>query len=160
MVIAEIRTIYQTFIFRYSGLKVDENGIASFTINHNQKCTVSTSDGYNNDVIAKPDMKNALMVANTSTAPTDDVVSLSFKPIMTTLEIVVQGPTTNINSSNARVTGICIAATMKTNDRCRECPGLALVLQRFPISWGELGNCCKDMPFYANLCAAIRDFMG
>ena len=141
-------------------MKVDENGIASFTINHNQKCTVSTSDGYNNDVIAKPDMKNALMVANTSTAPTDDVVSLSFKPIMTTLEIVVQGPTTNINSSNARVTGICIAATMKTNDRCRECPGLALVLQRFPISWGELGNCCKDMPFYANLCAAIRDFMG
>ena len=110
-----IHNFYAIYPGDGSGLKVDENGIASFTINHNQKCTVSDTNGYDKDVIAKPDMKNALMVANTSTAPTDDVVSLSFKPIMTTLEIVVQGPTTNINSSNARVTGISIAATMKTN---------------------------------------------
>ena len=111
----QIHNFYAIYPGDDSGLKVDENGIASFTINHNQKCTVSDTNGYDKDVIAKPDMKNALMVANTSTAPTDDVVSLSFKPIMTTLEIVVQGPTTNINSSNARVTGISIAATMKTN---------------------------------------------
>ena len=110
-----IHNFYAIYPGDVSGVTVDENGIASFTINHNQKCTVSTSDGYNNDVIAKPDMKNALMVANTSTAPTDGVVSLSFKPIMTTLEIVVKGPSTNINSSNARVTGISIAATMTTN---------------------------------------------
>ena len=110
-----IHNFYAIYPGDNSGLKVDENGIASFTINHNQKCTVSDTNGYDKDVIAKPDMKNALMVANTSTAPTDDVVSLSFKPIMTTLEIVVQGPTTNINSSNARVTGISIAATMTTN---------------------------------------------
>lgn len=110
-----IHNFYAIYPGDNSGLKVDENGIASFTINHNQKCMVSTTNGYENNVIAKPDMKNALMVANTSTAPTDDVVSLSFKPIMTTLEIVVQGPTTNINSSNARVTGISIAATMTTN---------------------------------------------
>ena len=110
-----IHNFYAIYPGDNSRLNVDENGIASFTINHNQKCTVSTSDGYNNDVIAKPDMKNALMVANTSTAPTDGVVSLSFKPIMTTLEIVVQGPSSNINSSNARVTGISIAATMTTN---------------------------------------------
>ena len=110
-----IHNFYAIYPGDDSGLKVDENGIASFTINHNQKCTVSDTNGYDKDVIAKPDMKNALMVANTSTAPTDDVVSLSFKPIMTTLEIVVQGPTTNINSSNARVTGISIAATMTTN---------------------------------------------
>ena len=110
-----IHNIYAIYPGDVSGVTVDENGIANFTINHNQKCTVSTTNGYDNNVIAKPDMKNALMVANTSTAPTDDVVSLSFKPIMTTLEIVVQGPTTNINSSNARVTGISIAATMKTN---------------------------------------------
>ena len=110
-----IHNIYAIYPGDNSGLNVDENGIANFTINHNQKCTVSTTNGYDNNVIAKPDMKNALMVANTSTAPTDDVVSLSFKPIMTTLEIVVQGPTTNINSSNARVTGISIAATMTTN---------------------------------------------
>ena len=110
-----IHNFYAIYPGDVSGVTVDENGIASFTINHNQKCTVSDTNGYDKDVIAKPDMKNALMVANTSTAPTDDVVSLSFKPIMTTLEIVVQGPSTNINSSNARVTGISIAATMKTN---------------------------------------------
>ena len=110
-----IHNFYAIYPGDVSGVTVDENGIASFTINHNQKCTVSDTNGYDKDVIAKPDMKNALMVANTSTAPTDDVVSLSFKPIMTTLEIVVQGPTTNINSSNARVTGISIAATMTTN---------------------------------------------
>ena len=110
-----IHNFYAIYPGDFSGVTVDENGIASFTINHNQKCTVSTTNGYDNNVVAKPDMKNALMVANTSTAPTDDVVSLSFKPIMTTLEIVVQGPTTNINSSNARVTGISIAATMTTN---------------------------------------------
>lgn len=110
-----IHNFYAIYPGDVSGVTVDENGIASFTINHNQKCTVSTTNGFDNDVVAKPDMKNALMVANTSTAPTDDVVSLSFKPIMTTLEIVVQGPSTNINSSNARVTGISIAATMTTN---------------------------------------------
>lgn len=110
-----IHNFYAIYPGDVSGVTVDENGIASFTINHNQKCTVSDTNGYDKDVIAKPDMKNALMVANTSTAPTDDVVSLSFKPIMTTLEIVVKGPSTNINSSNARVTGISIAATMKTN---------------------------------------------
>lgn len=97
------------------GVKVSEDGIATFTINHNQRCTVTTTDGYNADVVAKPDMKNALMVAHTATQPTDEPVKLTFKPIMTTLEIVVKGPTSNINSSNARVTGISLAATMTTN---------------------------------------------
>ena len=98
-----------------SGPGVDENGIATFTINHNQKCTVTTTNGYDDNVVAKPDMKNALMAAYTATEPTDATVGLTFKPIMTTLEIVVQGPATNINASNARVTGISIAATMTTN---------------------------------------------
>ena len=43
-------------------------------------------------------------------------------------------------------------------DRCRECPGLALVLQRFPISWGELGNRCKVYPVYTLFRASILDF--
>ena len=43
-------------------------------------------------------------------------------------------------------------------DRCRECPGLALTLQRFLISWGELGNRCKVSPVYALLRASILDF--
>ena len=93
---------------------VDENGIATFSINRNQKCTVTTTNGYENNVVAKPDMKNANMVAYTATEPTDETVSLSFKPLMTTLEIVVTGPTTNINSSNARVTGVSIVSTITT----------------------------------------------
>lgn len=101
----------------YPGNAVEEvvDGIATFTINHNQRCTVTTTNGYEADVVAKPDMKNALMVAHTATEPTDGTVKLTFKPIMTTLEIVVKGPTSNINSSNARVTGISLAATMTTN---------------------------------------------
>lgn len=94
--------------------KVDEKGIATFSINRNQKCTVTTTDGYNNNVVAKPDMKNANMVAYKATEPTDEPVSLSFKPLMTTLEIVVKGPVSNINSSNARVTGVSIVSTIKT----------------------------------------------
>ena len=93
---------------------VDENGIATFSINRNQKCTVTTTDGFNNNVVAKPDMKNANMVAYTATEPTDEPVSLNFKPLMTTLEIVVTGPKTNINSSNARVTGVSIVSTITT----------------------------------------------
>ena len=93
---------------------VDENGIATFSINRNQKCTVTTTNGYDTDVVAKPDMKNANMVAYTAIEPTDEPVSLSFKPLMTTLEIVVTGPETNINSSNARVTGVSIVSTITT----------------------------------------------
>ena len=96
-------------------VEVSEDGIATFTINHNQRCTVTTNNGYGADVVAKPDMKNALMVAHTATEPTDGTVKLTFKPIMTTLEIVVKGPTSNINTPNARVTGISLAATMTTN---------------------------------------------
>lgn len=110
-----MHNFYAIYPGEASGPEVDENGIATFTINHNQKCTVTTTNGYDANVVAKPDMKNALMAAYTATKPTDAPVGLSFKPIMTTLEIVVQGPATNINASNARVTGISIAATMTTN---------------------------------------------
>lgn len=101
-------------VYPGSTAKVDENGIATFSINRNQKCTVTTTNGYENNVVAKPDMKNANMVAYTATEPTDETVSLSFKPLMTTLEIVVKGPVSNINSSNARVTGVSIVSTIKT----------------------------------------------
>lgn len=94
---------------------VVENGIATFPINRNQKCTVTNTNGYDANVVAKPDMKNANMVAYTATKPTDNTVSLAFKPLMTTLEIVVNGPASNINSFNARVTGISITSTITTN---------------------------------------------
>ena len=102
-------------VYPGSTADVDENGIATFTINRNQKCTVTTTDGYTKNVVAKPDMKNANMVAYTATKPTDNTVSLTFKPLMTTLEIVVTGPESNINSSNARVAGISITSTITTN---------------------------------------------
>ncbi len=101
-------------VYPGSTADVDENGIATFPINRNQKCTVTTTNGYDANVVAKPDMKNANMVAYTATEPTDNTVSLTFKPLMTTLEIVVTGPETNINSSNARVTGVSIVSTIQT----------------------------------------------
>ena len=110
----ETHHFYATYPGAADGVKVDANGIATFPINRNQKCTVTDTNGYDNDVVAKPDMKNANMVASTATAPTDNAVSLNFKPLMTTLEIVVKGPASNINSSNARVTGVSIVSTIQT----------------------------------------------
>lgn len=110
----ETHHFYATYPGAADGVTVDANGIATFPINRNQKCTVTTTNGYDANVVAKPDMKNANMVASTATAPTDNAVKLAFKPLMTTLEIVVQGPASNINSSNARVTGVSIVSTITT----------------------------------------------
>ena len=110
----ETHHFYATYPGAADGVTVDDSGIATFPINRNQKCTVTTTNGYDTDVVAKPDMKNANMVAYTATAPTDNAVSLQFKPLMTTLEIVVKGPSTNINNSNARVTGVSIVSTITT----------------------------------------------
>lgn len=110
----EMHHFYAIYPGAAGGVTVDNSGIATFPINRNQKCTVTTTNGYDNDVVAKPDMNNANMVAYTATAPTDNAVSLHFKPLMTTLEIVVQGPESNINSSNARVTGVSIVSTIQT----------------------------------------------
>lgn len=98
-----------------NGISV-ENGIAKFPINRSQKAIVTSTDGYNNDVVAKPDMSYAYMVAKQSTTPTDDKVSLEFQPIMTTLEIVITGAPGGQNSSDAaRITGLSIASTLTTN---------------------------------------------
>lgn len=98
-----------------NGISV-EDGVASFPINRNQKATITTTDGYSQNVVAIPDMSNAYMVASKSTSPTDDVVNLEFKPIMTTLEIVITGASGGQNTSDAaRITGISIASTITTN---------------------------------------------
>lgn len=100
-----------------SGVKVN-NGIATFSVNRNQQCVVTTTDGNTQNVVATPDMSNAYMVARKSTAPTE-TVNLEFKPIMTTLEVVVKGPTTVMNTNEdkgyARVTGISVAITTVSN---------------------------------------------
>lgn len=73
-----------------------KDGKVTVNANLNQMCTLETgTDGkYKKDesgtYITTPDMTNAVMVANLSTKPVDNV-ELSFKPIMTTLEVIVRG---------------------------------------------------------------------
>lgn len=100
----------------YPNTATIENGIATFQINRNQKATVTTTNGYDNDVVAAPDMRNAYMVAKTTTKPTDDAVGLTFKPIMTTLDVVIKAANVNMNTTgSARITGISLASTMTSN---------------------------------------------
>lgn len=100
----------------YPNTATIENGIATFQINRNQKATVTTTIGYENDVVAAPDMRNAYMVAKTTTKPTDDAVGLTFKPIMTTLDVVIKAANVNMNTTgSARITGISLASTMTSN---------------------------------------------
>lgn len=100
----------------YPNTATIENGIATFQINRNQKATVTTTNGYDNDVVAAPDMRNAYMVAKTTTQPTDEAVGLTFKPIMTTLDVVIKAANVNMNTTgSARITGISLASTMTSN---------------------------------------------
>lgn len=116
-----------------------KNGIATFPINRNQKCEVYKSSHDNDKVytyVAKPDMDNAYMVARSESNPTTGEVWLDFKPIMTTLNIVVNGPqnltedtdkdgvadapgdpsTDNYEkASSVLVTGVSIISTLNTN---------------------------------------------
>lgn len=100
-------------------ITVDENGIANFPINRNQKATVTTTNGYDGDVTAAADMTNQYMVATTAVNPadlTDGTVWLGFKPIMTTLDVVIKAANVTMNTEgSARVTGISIASTITTN---------------------------------------------
>lgn len=92
-----------------SRVSVDAStGIATFTVNHNQICTVQGTVDASGHYTTVPDMKEAYMVANLSTKPIDNV-ELNFKPIMTTLEITVQG--VNASAANQRdvtLTGISV----------------------------------------------------
>lgn len=100
----------------YPNTATIENGIATFQINRNQKATVTTTNGYENDVVAAPDMRNAYMVAKTTTKPTDEAVGLTFKPIMTTLDVVIKAANVSMNTTgSARITGISLASTMTSN---------------------------------------------
>ena len=75
-----------------TGVSIDEDGIATFPINFNQTCDI-TADATSNQYTAEPNMQqNAYMVAKNTTAYTESV-GLQFSPIMTTLDIVVNGPT-------------------------------------------------------------------
>lgn len=100
-------------------ITVDEYGIANFPINRNQKATVTTTNGYEQNVVATADMTNQYMVATSAVNPaelSDGTVWLGFKPIMTTLDVVITAANVKMNTEgSARVTGISIASTITTN---------------------------------------------
>lgn len=100
-------------------ITVDENGVAKFPINRNQKATVKSTDGYSDNVVAAADMTNQYMVATSAVNPaelSDGTVWLGFKPIMTTLDVVITAADGDQNSASAaRVTGVSIASTITTN---------------------------------------------
>lgn len=87
-----------------------DGGKVTVNANLNQMCTVvGTEPDENKMYNTTPDMTNAIMVAKLSTKPVDNV-ELSFKPIMTTLEVVVRGKTADIDTENigTEITGISI----------------------------------------------------
>lgn len=81
------------------------DGKVTINANLNQKCTLGNLVGTMYETT--PDMTNAIMVAKLSTKPTDKV-DLTFKPIMTTLEVVVRGAE-NDNLAGTYIRGISIS---------------------------------------------------
>ena len=112
-------------------ITVDQNGVATFPINRDQKCYVLTTDeknadadGEKYDYIARPDMSNAYMVAMSNELPGTNTVWLDFKPVMTTVNIVVKGPQNltsdgtpdvNTEADPILVTGVSVISTITTN---------------------------------------------
>ena len=101
-------------------ITIDEKGVATFPINRDQKCTIrdnkSTESAYT--YVAEPDDKNIYMVASATAGPQSGSVWLDFKPIMTTINVVVKGPlntTENQTTPNVVVTGVSLISTITTN---------------------------------------------
>lgn len=82
------------------------DGVATFKVNYNQTCTVNGTADADGHYSTTPDMTNAYMVANLSTKPVE-LVNLSFRPIMTTLEVTVRGRETQ-NTGTVTITGISV----------------------------------------------------
>lgn len=81
-----------------------ENGKVTIKANLNQICTLGNLVGKMYET--SPDMTNAIMVAYQQTKPVE-TVGLRFKPIMTTLEVVIRGGETE-NIADVEVSGISI----------------------------------------------------
>lgn len=91
-----------------SRVSVDPStGVATFTVNWNQTCTITGDADANGNYEAEPDMTNAYMVAHSKVAAYTENVDLHFDPIMTTLKVVVKGKEDQ-NASSITVTGISI----------------------------------------------------
>ena len=99
--------------------EIDGKGVATFPINRDQICTIRTAkEGENYTYVAEPDDKNIYMVASATAGPQSGSVWLDFKPIMTTINVVVKGPenpTENQETPNVVVTGVSLISTITTN---------------------------------------------
>lgn len=104
----EVHNFYAVYPADNSTIASMDNGKVTINANLNQMCTVGTQDA-TKMYGTTPDMTNAIMVAKLSTTPADEV-ALSFKPIMTTLEIVVRGCQAKEDTDNigVEITGISI----------------------------------------------------
>ena len=108
-------TFYATYPGANNNITVDAKGIATFPINRNQICDLeSSTDG---NYVFKPRMENQYMVATAGENPkdlADGEVWLDFKPVMTTLDIIVNGQAANNYSGNITVTGVSIIMEYNT----------------------------------------------
>lgn len=121
-----------------AAVEVNDKGEVTFPINRNQICYIQTeaekaadADASKYTYVARPNMSNAYMVASSEANPDDyvsdgtnhDNVWLDFKPIMTTINIVVKGPQNLVNgqpdsnttAAPSLVTGVSIISTITTN---------------------------------------------
>ena len=104
-------------------ITIDEKGVATFPINRDQKCTIRTltekeKEDKKYTYVAEPDDKNIYMVASATAGPQSGSVWLDFKPIMTTINVVVKGPenpTENQTTPDVVVTGVSLISTITTN---------------------------------------------
>lgn len=97
-----------------------ENGIITFNYNSNQTVTLTgASENINGITVynTTPDMSNAYMVAkaeyNKSEITDQSKITLSFDPIMSTLEVTVRG--TNNSAIPVTITGISIVNKFENN---------------------------------------------
>lgn len=93
-------------VYPESAAVMAKEGVLTVPVSLTQKCTVKSSDATVNDVTAAPDLSQVYLVATAETAPSEEGVSLVFKPLMTMLEIKIPGPQ---SGGAARVTGLSIA---------------------------------------------------
>ena len=130
-----VHNFYAVYPSDKNKVSVDENGIATFKVNHNQICTVTESPAEGSTgghYSTAPDMTNAYMVASLSTAPVDEV-ALTFKPIMTTLEITVQG-CAGTNDRTVTLTGISII------NKKASYPGVSEGVLKYDITNGAMAS--------------------
>lgn len=100
----ELHKFYAIYPADDSKIIQKSGDIITFNLNKDQICTFTEDE--NGNYIGNPDMNNAYMIAELSTNPVDNV-NLTFKPLMTTLQITVRGRS-DVNSGTIALTGLSI----------------------------------------------------